>query len=87
MKKGIFKSLFAGILTAGLSLGALTGCAEEGSLANEATSENEGYVNGVSNTSNDSVTNSDDLDYAVSNHKEGTVKENNSAIESDEGGI
>ena len=40
MKKGIFKSLFAGILTAGLSLGALTGCAEEGSLANEANASN-----------------------------------------------
>ncbi|WP_036607576.1 hypothetical protein [Oribacterium sp. P6A1] len=57
------------------------------SLAKEVTSENEGYVNGVSNTSNDSVTDSDDLDYAVSNHKEGTVKENNSAIETEEGGI
>lgn len=57
------------------------------SLAKEVTSENEGYVNGVSNTSNDSVTDSADLDYAVSNHKEGTVKENNTAIETEEGGI
>ena len=35
MKKGIIKTLFAGILTAGLSLGALTGCADKGSNINE----------------------------------------------------
>ncbi|ETP73058.1 hypothetical protein UYO_0941 [Lachnospiraceae bacterium JC7] len=59
-------------------------------LAKETTSENEGYVNEVSNNSNasnGSVTNSDTLDYAVSNSKEGTVKENNSAIKTDKGGI
>ncbi len=48
MKKGIIKTIFGGILTAGLSLGVLTGCADKGSVVNEvnasgAEAENKVY--------------------------------------------
>ena len=36
MKKGIIKTLFTGILTAGLSLGALTGCTNDGADVTQA---------------------------------------------------
>ena len=46
MKKGIIKTLFAGILTAGLSIGALAGCTDDGSAAivNEANAGAENKV-------------------------------------------
>ena len=50
MKKGIIKTLFTGILTAGLSLGALTGCTNDGADVTQANASNEEPANKVYRT-------------------------------------
>ncbi len=50
MKNGIIKTLFTGILTAGLSIGALTGCTDKGSDVREANASGAEPANRVYRT-------------------------------------